>query len=195
MKDGKAKVPSAEERAHLFDTILVTRYPERNLAMFMLSYGMGLRVSEIASLNIEDVLTDDGLIRSDFALKKANCKGNKSREVYLSNPLVAKALLDYIVSLRSRGDIYLEAPLFLSQRGNRFTRNQIQAVFAAIYKRAGLTGCKSHSGRRSFATRLLLNGTDIVSVKALMGHASIRETADYADTSPDALRKAAQDAL
>lgn len=195
MRDGKAKVPSDEERAHLFHTILATRYPERNLAMFMLSYGVGLRVSEIAKLNIEDVLTDDGLIRSDFALKKLNCKGNKSREVYVSNPLVAKALLDYIKFLRSQGDIYLEAALFLSQKRNRFTRNQIQAVFATIYKRAGLVGCKSHSGRRSFATRLLLNGTDIKSVQALLGHESIRQTAEYADTSPDALRKAAKDAL
>jgi integrase/recombinase XerD len=186
VRDGKARVPTPAELDRLFK--LESLNP-RNYAMLMISYGCGLRVSEIASLDLGHILNEDGTIITAFSLLKENTKTKKAREVYLSNVNVVKALEEYVAHLRSQGDVDLADPLFMSYRGARFHPNSLQQVFSWMYERAGLKGCRSHSGRRTFATRLGQANVDIKSIQNLMGHESIQQTATYIDTSPDVLKK------
>ena len=73
--------------------------------------------------------------------------------------------------------------LFKSQKTN-FPPNSLQQLFAKIYKEAGIKGAKSHSGRRTFDTRLIEKGCYIKSVSVLMGHSNIQTTAKYVSENP-----------
>lgn len=82
----------------------------------------------------------------------------------------------------------MESPLFLSQKGGAFSPNTMQRLIANLYKK-GDVRASSHSGRRSFATRLIENGTDIYAVMELMGHSSIQTTQTYFATNPERLKR------
>lgn len=86
-------------------------------------------------------------------------------------------------------------PLLLSQKRGSFSPNTIQMLFARMYKQAGISGASSHSGRRSFATRLIEQGADIKAVSTLMGHSSISMTAEYVENNPNRLSKLAMLAI
>ncbi|NOQ67629.1 MAG: tyrosine-type recombinase/integrase, partial [Desulfobacterales bacterium] len=61
-----------------------------------------------------------------------------------------------------------------------------------LYGQAKLTGCSSHSGRRTYATRLIEDGYDIKAVSRLMGHSSVAMTARYVEDNPERLKKIAE---
>lgn len=186
MRDGKARVPTTDEIERALAVIREGAHAERNTAIFMLSYALGLRVHEIAKLKIGHVWGYDGSLRVSFTI---NGKGKKNREIFLSNERCNAALADYMSYLRAtRRDLNREAPLFVSQKRRSFTPNNMGRVFATIYERAGLEGCKSHSGRRSFATRLLEDGRNLRAVQKLLGHERITTTGEYADTDPNKLK-------
>lgn len=198
MRDGKARVPTSDEINRLLAVIASRRYAERNKSMVLLSYGCGLRVGEIAAINTEDVLNDDGTIKQEFVLKRSTTKTKRSRTVFLTNKQVVAALKEYIAHLLTMGNVQLgdDIPLFKSQWNMRFNGHNLGAVFAVLYKAAGLTGCKSHSGRRTYATTLLTRRkVDIKSVSLLMGHSNIKQTAEYAEGSPDILKSANAQAM
>lgn len=195
MRDGKARVPTPQEFDRLMAVISKRRHAERNTAIMFLSYGLGMRVGEIAAIDMSDILNADGTIKEGFTIKKSNTKTKKPRELYLASPKVRKALADYVAHLLSEGDVNLSAPLFMSQKGQRFSGNTLQTAMATIYAAAGLEGCKSHSGRRTFATKLIHGNTDIKSVQTLMGHASIKQTVEYVENSPHLLKKIAARAI
>lgn len=156
----------------------------RDRAILMVSHYLGLRSMEIAALNIGDVLDiTTGKLREVIRLLVT--KGQRYREVYLVNERARETLRLYLTE-RSLRDV--TSPLFLSQRGGRFSANTMQRLLAICYDRAGIAA-SSHSGRRSFATHLIENGTDIYSVKEMMGHASIMSTEKYFATSPVRLKK------
>jgi integrase/recombinase XerD len=67
----------------------------------------------------------------------------------------------------------------------------MQQLFHRLYKAAGVSGARSHSGRRWFATELISKGIDIKSVSVLMGHSSVAMTARYAEDNPQRLRRIA----
>ena len=112
--------------------------------------------------------------------------------MYLSNPKVIKALKEYLSQLNLT---YLDTPLLYSQKGGRFTLNTPQMLFAHMYADAGIVGASSHSGRRTYATRLIENGVDIKAVSTLMGHASISMTAEYVHSCPERMKRIAQFAI
>ena len=66
-------------------------------------------------------------------------------------------------------------------------------LFSQLYKQAGIIGASSHSGRRSFATKLIERGVDIKAVSRLMGHASISMTAQYVEDNPVRLKRIAEE--
>lgn len=197
MRAGKARVLTpAEVNDRLLPVVAAGRNGERNVAIMMLSFGLGLRVGEIAALDVQDVLNEDGTIKRSTWLKQKNSRTKKhSRELFIENEKVRKALEAYISHLLTMGDVHMDAPLFKSQKGKRFTANSLQQRIAKMFKRAGLDGCKSHSGRRSFATTLIARNTDIKAVSTLMGHATVKQTAEYVETSPETLKKAASKAI
>jgi integrase/recombinase XerD len=81
-------------------------------------------------------------------------------------------------------------PFFASQKSAKsgFSANSLAQTLALFYRAAGVEGASSHSGRRSFLTRLANQGTAIHLLKALAGHRSISTTAAYLYTNPTQLR-------
>lgn len=193
MREGKAKVLTDSEINRLFKIISVERHSNRNHAIFMMSLALGLRVGEIASLRVDDVLGSDDELRDHFQIKKANSKTNRNREVYLTNNRVRKSLSRYLEERKHKEGVafHPNSYLFRSQKGNGFTGNSLQMMMKRMFKKAGLPDTvSSHSGRRGFATKLISQqGIDIKSVSVLMGHSNISQTAQYVETNPDLLKK------
>lgn len=196
-REGKAKVLTEAELKRVIRVAAGGSSPLRDEALLTLSFGLGLRVKELASLDIQDVLASSGHLREEVRLKKHQTKGGTPRHCYLTNPKVKKALLAYLEDRRDREGMCFnrEAPLFKSSRGLRFSPNSLQQVFHRLYRVAGLEGASSHSGRRTFATRLIERGVDIKAVSSLMGHASIAMTAHYVQDNPERLKLISEHAL
>jgi integrase/recombinase XerD len=191
---GKARVPTESELKRLFQVSKASsQHARRNAAMLAVSYRLGFRAKEIAALRVKDVLEVNGKLREECGLSADMTKGGKPRVAYLTNPIVRQALRDYLDERRQREDILfnVEAPLFKSQKGGRFTPNTMQQLLRRLHDRAGIVGGRSHSGRRWFATELISKGVDLKSVSVLMGHSSIAMTARYAEDNPQRLRRIA----
>lgn len=147
---------------------------ERNRTMLETLYGCGLRVSELINLKISDLFFDEGFIR-------VLGKGNKQRYVpiHFQNQ---KYIELYLHQIRSKGKIQKKSEdiLFLNNRGNKLTRNMVFLIIQDLSQKAGITKTISpHTFRHSFATHLLENGADLVSIQEMLGHESITTTEIY----------------
>lgn len=151
----------------------------RDVAIFTILYGCGLRISEALSLNLGDISHNDFL--------KIKGKGNKERLV----PLLAV--------VKEKINAYLEAcpydikngeALFLGARGERLSPRIVQRTLEKIRAYLGLAdNLTPHALRHSFATHLLANGTDLRSIQELLGHASLTTTQRYTDVQIETLQK------
>lgn len=153
---------------------LSTPEGERNRAMLETLYGCGLRVSELVTLKISDIYTDEGFL-------KVTGKGNKQRFVPLS-PVTEKFMLLYKKESRSHLPIQKghEDFLFLNRRGKQLTRAMIFTIIKQLSEKIGLHKTISpHTFRHSFATHLLENGADLRFIQLMLGHESITTTEIY----------------
>lgn len=152
------------------DEIRQLRYSTSNLkhrVLICLTYGAGLRLSEVIDLKIKDIdwFEDVVWVRQG--------KGKKDRMTVLPDSI--KADLKELVFNRNQ-----DAPVFLSERTGKLSRRTVQKILTNALKRAHISKeATFHSLRHSFATHLLENGTDIRYVQSLLGHASIRTTQLY----------------
>lgn len=196
-REGKAKVLSEAEFKRMLEMLTGELHAARNTAMLYLSFGLGLRVKELAALSIVDIIDVDGHIREEINLLRRMTKGGKQRHVYLTNDQVRAALQAYLDIRRQdrRHAVAPGSPLFLSNKGSRFSPNSLQQVFKRLYRRAGIDGASSHSGRRTFATRLIEKGIDIKAVSRLMGHSTIAMTAEYVEDNPARLKNITREIL
>jgi integrase/recombinase XerD len=137
------------------------------------AYGAGLRVSEGCRLRVEDIDGKRGLIHVRLG------KGGKDRYVMLS-PRLLMALRRYWVEVRPTGGW-----LFPGRKpGTHLTASAVEQAVRKAVKEAKLKKrITAHSMRHAFATHLLETGNDIRLIQALLGHASIRTTARYAQVS------------
>ncbi len=180
MREGQAKVLSEDELERVYTIAAAGRIGKRDTVLLDFSFMLGLRVKEMSALKVKDVTNSSGKILSEFRLTHKQSKGsNGGRAVYLTNKAVRKHLQTYLDS--REGD--LNRWLFKSQK-TQFTPNSLQMLFKRLYRKAGVKGAKSHSGRRTFATTLIEKGFDIKSVSVLMGHSSIQTTARYISENP-----------
>lgn len=161
-----------------------TSAPEarRDRAMLELLYASGMRVSELVSLNLNDVDIDGGYVRC-FG------KGNKERMVPIY-PQAAKIVDEYIKEDRKKlARSSEEKALFLNQRGDRLTRQGLWQILKAYAKSAGLgEKVTPHTLRHSFATHMLSGGADLRSVQELLGHANISTTQIYTHLTSEHIR-------
>lgn len=151
----------------------------RNHAMLELLYASGIRRGELISLNVDHV---------DLADKTARVhgKGNKERIVLL-NDRATKAIRAYL-KVRPR---IAESALFLSLHKKRMSPTQTLSVFKEAAKGSGVRKHASpHTMRHSFATHLLENQVDLVTIKELLGHESLATTQIYTNVSLKHMRKA-----
>jgi len=162
------------------------RYSERNRAMLLLTHWCGMRVGEVASLRVSDVVSEDGSIRSEIRLTASQTKGKRARVVYVPSRM-QKELQRYVQrSTTPARSVYL----FNTQKSQRFTANTATQLLQRLYARAGIAGATSHSGRRTFITELAGKGVSVRVLAELAGHQSIQTTQRYIDVNDDMLRKA-----
>ncbi|HEV7194587.1 MAG TPA: site-specific tyrosine recombinase XerD [Pedococcus sp.] len=156
----------------------------RDRALLEVLYGAGARISEAVGLDVDDIDTQEGVVRL-FG------KGSKERIVPLGS-YAADALGAYLVrgrptmAAKGKGS----AAVFLNQRGSRLSRQSAWSVMRAAAERANLTGHLSpHTLRHSFATHLLDGGADVRVVQELLGHASVTTTQIYTLVTVQRLRE------
>ncbi len=178
----QAKVLSKDETKRLLSIAKDGKYGVRDVCLIHMSFYLGLRVKELASLKLGDVVNDDGSIVDSFYLTDSQSKGNGGGTIYLTHKGVRKSLTEYLDWRNSK--CITSSHLFWSQKGGCFIPNTLQMLFSRLYKKAGFKGCSSHSGRRTFATSLIRKGYDIKSVSVLLRHSSITTTSRYIDTNP-----------
>ncbi|WP_027359641.1 tyrosine recombinase XerC [Desulforegula conservatrix] len=158
----------------------------RNRAVFETIYSSGLRVSEAAGLNSENIDFDSRLI-------KVMGKGSVERII----PVGQKAL-DAINKYREALCLAFDTekrkdgtPLFLNLRGGRITTRSIARILDQIMMECGLLfKISPHSLRHSFATHLLDSGADLRAVQELLGHKSLSTTQKYTHVTLDRLMEA-----
>jgi integrase/recombinase XerD len=184
----QASVLSDNDIRRVFRIIDTTRHADRNRLAFVLSIYAGMRVGEIAALTIGDVINQHGEARPEIKLGAHQTKGTKGRTVVLSTR-IRREIGAY---LKSQPERPLGSPLICSQRNRRaFSSLTLSMLFKEIYEIAGIR-TSSHSGRRTFATRLNAKGIGMRTIQKLMGHKHIGTTALYCDVSEDLLRNAVE---
>jgi integrase/recombinase XerD len=184
----QASVLTDNEIRRVFRIIETTRHADRNRLAFVLSVYAGLRVGEIAALTIGDVANQSGEARREIKLGAHQTKGSKGRTVVLSN----RVRSEIEAHLKTRPSPRHDAPLIASQRNGRaFSNVSLSMLFKELYEAAGIR-TSSHSGRRTFATRLNAKGVGMRTIQKLMGHRHIGTTALYCDVSEDTLRNAVE---
>jgi integrase/recombinase XerC len=162
--------------------------PERERALFELLYATGLRVSEAAGLDLEDV---------DLSARLVRVEGKGSRERIVPFGEAAQdALSSYLPSraaLRHRGEDgnpEKGEPLFINARGKRLTPRSMARLLKRRLRAAGLPADISpHALRHTFATHLLQAGADLRAIQELLGHASLSTTQKYTHLDAARLRE------
>ena len=153
----------------------------RDKAMLEFAYATGMRVTEMISLNMDDVMLDEGYVV---------CKGrSKSRNIPLGT-MSLKALKEYVEDARP----YLikdenEEALFVNVNGTRLTRQGFWKIVKYYKEQAHIDkDITPHVLRHSFATHLLQNGADLKAIQTMLGHSDISSTQVYMQFQDPALK-------
>ena len=155
----------------------------RDLAMMELLYASGIRRAELVGLNVSDVDLEKRLMR-------VIGKGNKQRMVFI-NQASADAIRNYL-AVRPRTP---DEALFISKRKTRMSHRQAWVIFRQFAELSGLTKhVTPHVMRHSFATHLLENGADLMTIKELLGHESLSTTQIYTNVSLEHMRRSYEEA-
>lgn len=144
----------------------------RNYSMIMFFLNLGLRVSELCSLNLTSI--------QDNVLHVVG-KGDKERTVFLNNTCI-RSLTQYMQKERQYiQDATTNEALFLSQKGTRLTRQTVAKIIKQINKDSGLNKEKltPHKLRHTSATIMYKSGADIRSLQHILGHTSVSTTQIY----------------
>ena len=155
---------------------------QRNLLIIRMLYATGVRVSELVNIKICDINISDRTIR-------ILGKGSKERIVVFGNN--AKDILElYLNDGRYKLNINNSDYLFLNKDGNRLSDRYVRNIINDIIFKASIQlSVSPHMLRHTFATDMLNNGADLVSVKELLGHESLNTTSIYTHVSDDKIRE------
>ena len=171
------RVPTEEQTNALLDAVAAGKmerpFPKRDLAIFELLYGCGLRISELCGLNLEDFDLQSRWVR-------VRGKGKKERQTPYGGKAAA-ALEQYLGERQAAAG---ETALFVNCNGRRLTDRGARGI-VAFYARflAGDASLHPHSFRHAFATHLLSAGADLRSIQELLGHARLSTTQKYTQVS------------
>lgn len=156
----------------------------RDVALFTLLYGCGLRLGEALSLQKRDIPADDAMTITG--------KGRKQRLVPVL-PIVRQAIGEY-VSLCPH-PLIADGPLFVGARGGLLNPGVVQRQMRRLRALMGLPDTATpHALRHSFATHLLAGGGDLRTIQELLGHASLSTTQRYTQVDEARLTRAYRDA-
>jgi len=158
------------------------RASARDTAILETFYSCGLRISEISSLDVEDIDFESGMLR-------VTGKGGKERVV----PVGSKALAALIKYLKERPENESSEtaggrPCFLNTRGGRLGVRSIRRLVEKYSRDKNLKGrVTPHTLRHTFATHMLEGGTDLRSIQEMLGHSSLSTTQKYTHLNMDSL--------
>jgi integrase/recombinase XerD len=174
------------------------KYAQRDRAMLLMTYWGGMRIGETAATKIKDVLASDGTIKQEINLTAEQTKGRYSRTVVLNDKL-RKEIMAYLLTRFTKAELIAlqysstkEKPLFCTQKSDGFNANTACYHFHMLYKAAGLEGCSSHSGRRSFLTELSSKSVPLKVLMELAGHRQAQTTMRYINVTSDMKRAAVE---
>lgn len=206
-------------------TRATSRYPQRDVLILMIGHRAGLRVTETSRVTVADVMFPSGRLREEVSLRQDVTKNSKQRCCYFSNGDLITALEAYIAYRLDKGigtelndskgyrGLLPDMPLIWSSRGGGMSQNtkrrilesgeqrdykasdSTQAHLSKLYRAAGIPLGSSHSGRRTFAQRVLEKAGDIEVVATLLGHESIDVSLRYLDVRQDVLREMFENAI
>lgn len=168
-------VLTVDEAKMLVETGKGQKLQKRDKAILEVLYSSGIRVGELAGLNIKDVDLERGTI-------KVLGKGNKERIAMLGSK--AQDALKAYLEERAMGKGQWDEPVFLGARGERITARAIQRLVKDVADKSGIAKHPSpHSLRHTFATHLLDAGVDLRTIQEMLGHASLSTTQRYTKVS------------
>lgn len=172
----KRKNPPVVLSRNEIKRVLQSTKNTKHRLLLSLSYGAGLRVSEVVSLKVRDIDLDE------LTIHVKQGKGQKDRISILPEKLVDD--LRNMIAGKSSNDY-----VFSSERGGKLSTRTAQKVFEHSFKKSGIKKSATfHSLRHSFATHLLENGVDVRYVQELLGHQNIRTTQRYTQVTNPKLK-------
>ena len=155
---------------------------KRNIAIIRMLYATGLRVSELVNIKLNEINIEDRTI-------KVLGKGSKERIVVFGYH-AKEAIIDYINNGRYQVDIHNNEYLFLNKDGEKLSSRYVRKIIDDIIIKSSITMHVSpHMLRHTFATGMLNNGADLVSVKDLLGHESLNTTSIYTHVSDERIKE------
>ena len=205
-------------------TAATSRYPQRDTLVLLLGLTAGMRVTEIAQIEVQDVLFPSGALREEISLRATITKGCRQRCIYLSHAKAIDALDQYVgyrverqlrttdEPSRYRG-LEPTSKLILTHKGYKFHLNtkrrvnwagepvgylacdSLQSHVTKLYRDAGIRGGSSHSGRRTMASRLVQQGAAVETVQLLLGHTALDHVRPYLQVSQKRLEEMFADVL
>jgi integrase/recombinase XerD len=201
MATKRAKTLNDKQFAKMCDVARdISPLPERDILMLALSFKAGLRIGEIAKIDLDHMLDIEGDIADTINVFSHVGKRHRERTLPM-HPLVRDALEDFMKAYPSAEFVAISSQPFrwVLARGEeipadaehrRATVNAMTKAFKNIAKEAGFKGVSTHSGRRTFGTKLARqankdNHTTIRDVQRCLGHAHLETTEAYIDVSED----------
>jgi integrase/recombinase XerD len=182
----QAKTLSRPQIKLITGLIQQTRYPVRNRAIFLLSVKAGLRAKEIANLTWDMVTEADGSLSASIHLRNEASKGRSGRIIPIN-----KELREVLEALQEENGSSLY--VITTERSERTSAAAIVNLFASWYEAAGLRGCSSHSGRRTFITnaarKISTVGGSLRDVQMLAGHKALSTTQRYIEADVEAQKR------
>lgn len=147
----------------------------RNRAILALQIHCGMRINEVMGLSLEQVLNADKSIKDSFVITGSNMKGKTTHRYFISN--VGKLIIGEYLNLVDCN--VLHAPVFPSPKtGKYMSANAGAQLVRNLMKKAGLD-TSSHSGRATFARKLLDNGVGVETISKCLAHKNIQTTISY----------------
>ncbi|HDS0939407.1 TPA: site-specific integrase [Pseudomonas putida] len=196
--------------------------PERDVMLLWLTHTTGIRVTELALLEVSDVLYPSGAIKPEVYLSGEITKGCRPRDIYLTHARCLAALDAWLV-LRSHRRWGLSgkdeyrglrpgSKLVMTHKGQAFELafkhrqldsgpevsracDALQQTISRLYRQAGIKQGSSHSGRRSLAAKVLAATGDAETVQAILGHACLDHSKAYLNVDQVVIRRAFEVAL
>lgn len=220
----RARILSSAEFKRMLKVASITREAVRNQLLLCFSYACGLRVTELGSITIRDIMLIGGRLKHELTLRSSYTKNARTRTVPMSSATLVEHLEAYLTYRIERGigtsgnqaefrGLEPDMPVIFSNRGGGFAMarkkrilesgeeeeymacDALEQLFRDLYASGGCKGASSHSGRRSFATSLVESGVDIEDVSRLLGHTDLDFTRIYVMPSKAAIREAFEVAL
>lgn len=189
MAGKQAKIPNGNQIRTAMAFIETTRHPERNKAMFLLSFHAGLRACEVAGATWIMALDASGGIGDHLSLENRIAKMGSGRTVPLSQELRSALVELYAAKPPSSPT----DPIIYSERARSMSAASVTQFFFHLFNELGFTGCSSHSGRRWFITmgarKIGSVGGSLRDIQYMAGHSSLTTTSRYIETDSHAARK------